>query len=103
MDVFAAVGLGVAVEQVSQSVEQSPCPGAVDHLVQSLAVGQQQAQQVGQLRRGPVTRDVALGEPDVARLERSGKRFPVVQVHAGMWSLPIAHGLNAAIGQMQGQ
>jgi hypothetical protein len=69
MDVFLAVGARVAVEQVLDAVQQPPGPGAVDHAFDLLAVGDEKLEQVGEVRCGPVARDVAFGKPDIARLE----------------------------------
>ena len=103
MNVFAAVGFRVAVEQVAHAIEQATCPGAVDHIVQSTSVGQQQMEQLRQVWCGPVAGNVAFGKADVAGLECCRKGLPVVQLQAHMWSLTIANSLHAAVRQLKRQ
>ena len=66
VDVFLAVGARVSVEQVLDAKQQSPGPVAVHHAFDLLAVGNEELEQVGQVRRGPVAGHVALGKADVA-------------------------------------
>ena len=66
VDVFLAVGFGVAVEQVLDAVQQAPRPRAVHNIFHLLAVGHQHAQQLGEVGAGPVACDVALCKTDVA-------------------------------------
>ena len=103
MDVLAAVGARVAVELVAHPVGQATEPGAVDHVFEVAPVGQEQAQQVGEVAGAPVTREVALGKADVTRFERRAAGVPVVQVQGGVNALAIAEALQAAVGQLQGQ
>ena len=99
--VFLAVGFGVAVEQVLEPVGQAAQPGAVDDVFDFLAVDDQEAQQIGQLRRAPVTGNVAFGKADVARAQRCAANVPVVQVQAGHGFCTRAEALDAAAWQLQ--
>ena len=84
VDVAPAAGARVAVEQVAQPVGQPPPPGAIDQGFQRIAIGHQQAQQVGQVRRAPVLVDIALGQTNVARAQHRAEHLPVVQAQAGV-------------------
>ena len=59
VDVLAAAAARVAVQQVLDAVDQRAPPGAVDHRLDSVAVGDEQLQQRHQVRRGPVAVDEA--------------------------------------------
>ena len=103
VDVAAAARAGVAVEQVAQAVGQPPPPAAIDQRFERVAVGHQQAQQVGQVGGAPVLGDIALGQANVARAQHCSKHPPVVQTHAGVWVLATAQLQDLAIGQFQVQ
>ena len=83
VNVFAAVGAGVAVEQVLDAVHKTAQPVAVNGRFHVLAVDQQHFQQVGQMRRRPVARDKAFRKADVASAQRGSAGVPVDQVQAG--------------------
>eukprot|EP01031_Cornospumella_fuschlensis_P050386 gene50386-61644_t len=68
-DVAAAAGAAVAVEQVAQPLQRRAPPAAVDHPLDHLAVGDEQAQQGGEIGAVPVARQVAVGQADVAALQ----------------------------------
>ena len=99
--VFLAVGFGVAIEQVLEPVSQSAQPGAVDHVFDFFAVEDQQAQQIGQMRRAPVTCNVTFGKADIARAQGGTAHLPVVQVQAGHGRTARAESLYASAGQLQ--
>jgi len=103
MDVFLAVGLGVAIQQMLDAVGQATQPAAVNRALDFLAVDDEQLQQVGQVRRGPVAGDVAFGKTDVARTQRGAAGLPVVQVQAGQGRAAGAEALQRAVGQLQRQ
>jgi hypothetical protein len=103
MDVFLAVGARVAVEQVLDAVQQPPGPGAVDHAFDLLAVGDEKLEQVGEVRCGPVARDVAFGKPDIARPERGAAHVPVLERDRGRWAVAVPEMLQRAIGQLHGE
>ena len=101
VDVFLAVAARIALKQVLDAVGQSPQPTAENNAVHFGTVLHQHAQQAGQIRRGPVTIDKALGKADVAGFQCASKRIPVFQVQRGMWIGTVAKALHTAIGQMQ--
>ena len=84
VDVFAAVGLGVAVEQVAQPVGQLAPPAAVHRVFHHPAVAHQHAQQRGEVGGGPVTGNEGFGKPDVARAQHLAAHAPVADVQVGM-------------------
>ena len=88
---------------MAQAVGEPSDPGTVDHIVQGLAVGREQAQEIWEMGGGPVTGDVALGKANVPGLEGGLEGLPVVQVQAEVGALAIAHGLHAAVGQTDGE
>ena len=83
VDVLAAVGAAVVVQQVFDAVQQPSEPCAEDHGVDLLAVGGEHLEQFGQVRCAPVPGNIALGKTDVAGLECRAKHVPVVQRDAG--------------------
>ena len=69
MDVFLAVGFGVAVQQVFDAKQQAPSPGAVNGVFNHSAVADEDFDQVRQAGCGPVASDVGFGKTDVARFQ----------------------------------
>ena len=103
VDVLLAVGLGVAVQQVFDAVEQRPDPGAVNHAFHLGAVFHQHAQQFGQVGGAPVAGNKALGKTDVAGFDGCATHIPVVQLDAGVWQGLAPETLGAAVRQLYGQ
>jgi len=93
MDVLAAVGAAVVLQQVLDAVQQAPQPGAEDHGVDLLAVRRKDFQQFGQIWRGPVAGNKAFRKADVAGLERCAEHVPVVQGDAGTGMVGAVHGV----------
>ena len=65
VDIFLAVGAGVAVKQMFDPIEQAASPGAENYGVDLGAVFHQNPQQFGQVGRAPVARNEAFGKTDV--------------------------------------
>ena len=113
VDVLAAVGAAVVVQQMLDAVQEQPSePCAEDHGVNLLAVGGEHLEQFGQVRCAPVTGNEALGKADVAGLEGRSQHVPVVQRDAGAGMLGRVQGVLLrmlaktalrTIGQVQGE
>ena len=93
MDVLAAVGAAVVLQQVLDAVQQTSKPGTKDHGVNLLAICRKDLQQFGQIRRCPVAGDKAFCKADVAGLERCAEHVPVVQGDAGTGMVRAVHGV----------
>ena len=98
VNIFLAVGFGVAVQQVLDAVGKTAQPGAVNDVLDFFAVDDQNPQQLGQMRRGPVTGNIAFSKTDIPRLERGAADIPVEQVQAGHRAFAISKALNRTIG-----
>ena len=103
MDVFAAVGLGVAPHPVPHLVGQAAPPGAENHVVHGTPVDHQKLQQSREVGRVPVAGDEALCKTNVARAQRRAKHLPVVQLQSGLWAALVAKENGLTIGQLQMQ
>ena len=104
VDVFLAVGLGVAVQQVFDAVQQPPGPGAKDDAVHFGAVLYQHTQQVHQVGCAPVSGNEGFGKTYVTRFKRRRAHIPVVQVQRCVGQVvALAKALHAAVGQLQGE
>ena len=103
VDVFLAVGFGIAVQQMLDTVEQAAHPRAVDHVVHFGTVFHQYAQQVHQIGAGPIACNKRLGKANVARLERGAADIPVVQLQRGVQTGLGTKVLHRAIRQVHGQ
>ena len=101
MDVFAAVAAVIAVQQVFDAVHQTPQPMAVNGPFYVVTVGNEQAQQTGQIGRGPLARHIGFGKTDVARLEHLCTQVPVVNVQSRKGRLVGSEHLMVAIGGVQ--
>jgi hypothetical protein len=69
MDVLAAAGAAIALEQVPNAVQGRTPPGTEDRLVQAGPVADEQLQQGAQIGRVPVAGHIAFSEADIARAQ----------------------------------
>ena len=79
VNIFAAVGFGVAVQPVLHLVGKTPNGMTVYGFLDGVAVLNQHLQQVGELRGVPVTGNVGFGEADVTTFNGCRKHTPVLQ------------------------
>mmetsp|Transcript_3279 Transcript_3279/g.11504 ORF Transcript_3279/g.11504 Transcript_3279/m.11504 type:complete len:389 (+) Transcript_3279:216-1382(+) len=101
VDVLAAAGAGVAMEQVTQAVQQAAPEAAVDQGLQRGAVADEQLQQGAQVAAAPVPGDEAFRETDVSRLQHRGADGPVRDAQGRAGAAAIAKLQQRALGGLQ--
>ena len=84
VDVFAAVGFVVAIEQMLDAVDHATPPRAINQIFHNAAILNHDAQQITQGGRGPIPSNIGFRKTNVARFHAGQKNIPVAQADGGM-------------------
>ena len=103
VNVFSAIGLVIAIEQVLDAVSHSTPPRAKNQIVNHAPVLNHDPQQVTQGRRAPITGNVCLCKTNVARLHAGREDIPVLQTDGRMQRGRLAKDFGAAVGKLDRQ
>jgi len=103
VDVFAAVGFVVAIEQMLDAVDHAAPPRAINQIFHNAAILNHDAQQITQGRCRPITRNVGFCKTNVARFHAGQKYMPIAQTDGSVGHCTGAINFRAPIGELNGQ
>ena len=86
---------------MTQAVDQSAPPAAVDQRLQVDTIAQEQSEQLHQVRRRPIAPKERFRHSDIAGLEHFGEEPPVVQAKVGVGATLHPESTDGTVGKCQ--